>query len=465
MLFQSLSSQTITFRLNEIPTKGKDSKKELEIVISKYFQDSFQVFQSKLIPKDSIAVFEFKMNTEDTVGLYSIYINDKAEKEINKAEFIWSNSEKLNIESNFYELKNGSISIEKSNENDAYNRLNAIRKEYEMVFIELLKKRQNLSPLEKEFKKKSALIEIETEKFQLVYNNTLAKLSEIFPNTYTAKILIPLNLIPVRSVKESWINEFDSYLSFLNSYYFYHQNTKSDEILHHYSFTEKLFFYLNNFCIKGEMGQKNGIDTIMTAIKDNQKVSNYVYNLLLKTYIKLENEELTNYITHKYSNGCSLNLPFEELKKLNAIQTLSVGNITPEISLPNIDNKYFSLKEFCSKNKVTIVFVWMSWCGRCNKELPLLNELYAKFKSKKIGVYCVSLDEKKENWLNGNHLIHKDWVNVAELVTIKNSSIVSNFNIHTTPFLFLLDKQGKIIAKNNFGDELQNFIKNYTDKN
>lgn len=456
-----IGQSKLTLTLHQIPLKENIQAKKMEVIVGRYYDGGFQPFAGKAIPKDSVAIFTFEIPKETPTGLYNIFIGDLSEKEINKAEFIWNTAENLNMDAHFYQLKNGELSIEKSTENEALTKFNIFKNEFETILEKLQKKRLTVSLFDATSKQKEIQVEHEIENIQYNFNNKLAKLGEVYPDTYTTKTLIPLTLIPVRSVKDIWVNEFDSYLSFLHLNYFHHVSFNTNSILYHYAFQDKLFFYLSSYCDKNEDGTKNGIDIIMQKVKDNHEISSYVYNLLLKTFIKLENEALSQYVIDKYGNACSLNLPFDELKKLQTMQALSIGGLAPEISLPDKDGKYNSLRDYCTKNKVTILVIWLSWCTRCQSELPKINTLYNKYKTAGLGVYTVSLDEKKEDWLTVTSL-HKNWKNVSELVPIKKSSVVSAYNISTTPALYILDSNGNLIGKNVFGNELETLIKSVT---
>lgn len=459
VMTSSFGQSKLQFTLHRIPTKGVAASKNYELVIGRYYDGEFQPVSHQSIAKDSVAVFSFEIPTSSATGLYTIFIGDSSEKDINKAEFIWNTTENLTMDADFYQLKNGELSIEKSTENEVYTKFNLLRNDFENTLDKLLKKRLSNSLFDPKSKQKAIEIEHETENIQYNYNNKLAKLGELYPNTYVTQTLIPLALIPVRSVKEEWAQQYDSYFSFLHQNFFMHCNTKDNSSLYHYAFQDKIFYYLSNFCDKNEEGSKKGIDIVMQTVKNNSELSSFTYNLLLKTFIKLESEPLANYLMEKYGTTCALNLPFEELKKLQTLQALSMGGLAPEISLPDQDGKYHSLREYTAKNKFTLVVIWLSWCARCQSEIPKLNELYSQFKSAGLGVYAVSLDEKKEDWEKITSL-NKNWKNVCEMVPIKKSTVVANYNITTTPALYVLDRNGKIVGKNTFGTSLQTLLKN-----
>ena len=73
-----------------------------------------------------------------------------------------------------------------------------------------------------------------------------------------------------------------------------------------------------------------------------------------------------------------------------------------------------------------------------------------------MGVFAISIDEKKEDWLLAIQKYKtNNWINIAELVSLKKSIVLPKLNIRTTPKLFIIDKNGIIISKDLFGDDLQ----------
>lgn len=453
-----MAQHVLSLQLSRIPKLNLQNDAP-KILLERYEKEGFQVVESITMERlDTIQSFSFKIPKNTPAGLFSICILEKSDKSVNKAEFIWSSTDTVRLQAQFFQLKNGSLEIEKSKENEAYFQMLSIKQEFEPLLEKALQAREAISMFRADFKRKITEMELETEKVQLAYDNKLATLAELFPGTFTAKYLIPLSLVPVRSVKTAWADQFDSYLSFLHQFYFTHTSFAQENYFYHYAFSDKIFYYLTHFTAKTSDGLKSGVDVIFRQFKDNESVNSFVFNILLKSFIKTNNESLTKYVMDKHGSDCSLNLGFEELKKLQAIQALSIGGLAPEISLPDLQGNYHSLRAYCQKNNLTIVFFWISWCGRCQKETPKLIETYKKYKNKGLSVFSVSLDEKKEDWTAALTKYGSPWINVSELVPITKSQILPSYNISTTPAMFILDKSGKVLAKNLYGNSLETFL-------
>lgn len=131
---------------------------------------------------------------------------------------------------------------------------------------------------------------------------------------------------------------------------------------------------------------------------------------------------------------------------------LTIGSEAPDIILPNPEGKMIKLSDL--RGKVVLVDFWAAWCKPCRMENPNVVKAYNKYKSKGFEVFGVSLDQTKEKWLEAIDADGLHWTQVSDLM-FWNSAVVKLYDIKGIPFAVLIDKDGKIIAKNLRGPALE----------
>ena len=136
--------------------------------------------------------------------------------------------------------------------------------------------------------------------------------------------------------------------------------------------------------------------------------------------------------------------------------TIKTGMAAPEISLPGVHDTTISLSSM--KGKVVLVDFWASWCLPCRKNNPELVRVYEKFKAQGFEILGVSIDQKKNDWLNA---IRKDGLLWPQVVDQKgwNAKSTYDYGLDGIPTSFLLDKEGKVQAISLKGDALEREIK------
>jgi len=164
-------------------------------------------------------------------------------------------------------------------------------------------------------------------------------------------------------------------------------------------------------------------------------------------------EEINKRVQKKYAKTPLGDFVNERYKSLSQI---AMGVVAPEIDLATTEGKNIKLSSL--KGKYVLVDFWAAWCGPCRAENPNVVKMYAEYKNKGLEIYGVSLDDSKAAW---EKAIEKDkltWINVSDLKGWQ-SIAAKTYSVTAIPMSFLLDKQGKIIAKNLRGKALEDKLK------
>ncbi len=150
----------------------------------------------------------------------------------------------------------------------------------------------------------------------------------------------------------------------------------------------------------------------------------------------------------------STKIGLEIQEKLKSLSSTSVGQMAPDFSAPNPEGKIVSLKE--SLGKVTLIDFWASWCGPCRRENPNVVALYNEFHDKGFNIIGVSLDkeDKKDEWIKAIEVDKLTWTQISNL-KFWQDPIAKQYNVQGIPATFLLDAEGRIVAKNLRGAELR----------
>lgn len=146
-------------------------------------------------------------------------------------------------------------------------------------------------------------------------------------------------------------------------------------------------------------------------------------------------------------------IPFIGFSLYTSIGKVSSGEKAPDFTLPDTSGKAVTLSQF--KGKYVLIDFWASWCKDCRIENKNLVKVYKKFANKDLVVLSVSLDFNKANWKETIIKDELNWPNHVSDLKKWQSPVAKLYGVKSIPSVFLVDREGNIIAKDLMGNKLE----------
>ncbi len=413
----------------------------------------YSYYGSELSEIDSASVNkqgDFKLEIKDTLqqGLYKIGLD-----QTNAANIVLSGENEMVIKADYGQLKADRITVTNSRENEAYsvllnewkrlaNRMNGLSIEGSQVSV--------VDPF---YVRKSNDIE---NKMRLVieeHNVNLLYIKESYPDTFISEVLINLSFLTQLTDHPDLKDSYDNERAFMHDYFFEFIDFDDERIIYTPFLQRKYVAYLDKYTHHTPEGFKDSVDLMLGKAEANSAVREFTLEYLIDTFNNKGLSKLADYVVDNYIDGCSKPLTERTVEKIADIKRLRVGQIAPDIVSKDTDGKTIALSALIGKD-VLMVYFWASWCEGCEAENPNIVRLYNKFKERGLDIYAVALDKNKTEWLKAVEKHKFAWTNVSDLREWE-SEAVKAYNVNKTPTIYLLNKEGRIMAKNLRGRELE----------
>lgn len=147
-----------------------------------------------------------------------------------------------------------------------------------------------------------------------------------------------------------------------------------------------------------------------------------------------------------------------------SMRDLNIGDRVPDFTLPTPDGKEVNFYSFLKGKKCVILDFWASWCGWCRKESPNVRKVFDTYKAQGVDVISVSFDDDRDKWVKAIAEDNTPWAQVSDLKGTDESYVYKWYGLQGIPAIFLIDTQGRIIAKGMRGAAIEENVKKYLNR-
>lgn len=164
-------------------------------------------------------------------------------------------------------------------------------------------------------------------------------------------------------------------------------------------------------------------------------------------YKKIHDSLTTTYSTHDFVRHLA-----------DKLRTAVVAGMeAPDIAMADRNGKIRRLSDL--RGKVVLIDFWASWCRPCRSENPNVVRLYHAYKDKGFDIFSVSLDNSREKWLQAIDADGLVWENHVSDLRGWSSEGGRLYGVSSIPATVLVDRDGKVLARNLRGQELERKLK------
>ncbi len=276
-------------------------------------------------------------------------------------------------------------------------------------------------------------------------------------------IEVPEFNIPVTASNRDSIQWVMGY-NYNKDHFFDNFNLSDDRLLRSPLYHNKLSYYFNDILIQIPDSIIKGVDKVLALSSGKgmtyQYTAVFLFNNFRESPIMGHDAVMVKIADEVYLSGRAEWASKEFIDNLRGdvdkLRPSLIGNQAINLTMETLENGVVSLSGI--KKEFTILYFWEPDCGHCQEATPLLRDYYLKNKSSvEVFAICTQTDRGKwQKYIKDNQLV---WINGWDPDRVTHYDFF--YNVVSTPTVFILDKNKKIIAKKLPVESIEGFIESY----
>jgi thiol-disulfide isomerase/thioredoxin len=447
--------------------------KDARLILGHHFNN--QMFPNDTIMLDSKGTGVFKSNKALPGGMYLVFLPSSS-----YFDLLISDNQKFSIEVDTSNFLN-TIKFVESAENQLFY-------EYQRFMV---KKREEINPLVEQRKAETdpARLEQVNQQIERINQEVKNRTWEIingnpgmFLSTFlkaTQEIEVPE---PPRDAEGNIIDSLFQY-KYYRAHYFDNFDISDSRLLRTPLYENKIKLYIEKVIPQIPDSIVPEVDWLLEKASGNDELFRFMLVSLYNHYAQSQIMGMDAVFVHLAENYYIPRATWSSPDFIEKIKTQVarrkpnlLGKVAPDITLVRLSTDHFiqsielpelkkdvyagelfTLHSF--QSPYTVLLFWEPDCGHCKKVAPDLHELLKKFPSNQVQVIAIQIvasEEGKVKWIdfvNDKQLF--DWTNAWSPYSYEYKD---NYDIFSTPVIYLLDANKKILAKRIGTEQLEEIL-------
>jgi thiol-disulfide isomerase/thioredoxin len=289
--------------------------------------------------------------------------------------------------------------------------------------------------------------------------NLLAVLVKVMLPVEIPEITLPAGTVNPDSVK--WIRNYN----YNKDHFFDNVDFTDERLLRTPILYARLNAFFTNVLIQAPDSINKEIDKLIKKCSPDYKifqfVSVFLFNHFRESEIMGHDAVMVKLADDIYLSGkadwVSKEFKSDLRKQIDLIRPNLIGKKAENIVMDSFKGTFVSLYDV--EKEFTILYFWEPDCGHCKEATPKLKAYYEKSKDYSLEVFAVCTTSDKAKWTKYIEDNKLTWINGWD--PKRSSHFDLYYNVQSTPTVYILDKNKKIIAKKLAVEEIGSFIDNY----
>ena len=303
---------------------------------------------------------------------------------------------------------------------------------------------------EKEKKKLNKELDAVNEGVKKYQENILSK----HPNSLTTAIIRAGQEVKIPKYEGTKEAQKQQQYEYYKTHYFDNVDLGDERLLRSPVLYKRVDYYLNKLTPQHPDSINISLDYLLNSMAPAEKTFKYYLVHYLNKYAKSKivgmDAVYVHLVENYYAKGKAMWTDEEQVKKIidnaKTLKPILIGKIAPDIKMRKKDKTPIALHEIDSK--YTVLFFWDPDCGHCKKSMPEMIKFYEDYKPKGVEVFSVCtkvMDKVSMCWDTIEEKNMGNWLNVVDPYI--QSRYKSIYDVKTTPRIFVLDENKKILSK------------------